>query len=60
MAFENFPQTEKTQSEVNAPKPSNNNMRNILTGALVAALLGTWGYIIYDKNNVKKNKLNIH
>ncbi|HRD56831.1 MAG TPA: hypothetical protein PK504_02220 [Ferruginibacter sp.] len=54
MAFENFPQTEKTQSEVNAPKPSNNNMRNILTGALVAALLGTWGYIIYDKNNVKE------
>ena len=35
-------------------KNSNGNMRGILTVTLVAALLGTWGYIIWDKNNVKE------
>ncbi|MFT3981045.1 MAG: hypothetical protein QM687_11280 [Ferruginibacter sp.] len=54
MAFENLPQAEKNQSEVNTNKTSKNSMRSILTGALVVALLGTWGYIIYDKNNVKE------
>ena len=34
----------------------NNNNRNILTGILIVALLGTWGYIIYDKNKTKQEK----
>ena len=55
MAFENFPQAEKPEQEaVNKPTPSKNNMRTLLTGLLVVALLGTWGYIIYDKNKTKE------
>jgi hypothetical protein len=52
MAFENFPQAEQPTKETLAtPK---NNMRNLLTVGLVLALLGTWGYIIYDKNKTKE------
>jgi len=55
MAFENFPQADKNASErVTTTTKTNNNMRTILTGVLVVALLGTWGYIIYDKNNNKE------
>lgn len=55
MAFENLPQAEKpNQGGFNKNTSSNNNMRTILTGALVVALLGTWGYIIYDKNQTKE------
>lgn len=53
MAFENFPSAD--QATVSAPPPApKNNWRNILTGFLVVALLGTWGYIIWDKNQQKK------
>ncbi|MEX1203310.1 MAG: hypothetical protein WEA59_08710 [Ferruginibacter sp.] len=52
MAFENFPQAEQpTQVTAAAPK---NNFRNTLTAVLVVALLGTWAYIIYDKNQTKE------
>lgn len=55
MAFENLPQAERpTQEGLNKSTSSNKNMRTILTGALVVALLGTWGYIIYDKNQSKE------
>ncbi len=54
MAFENFPQADKNAPERVTTNKSNNNMRTILTGVLVVALLGTWGYIIYDKNNNKE------
>jgi hypothetical protein len=57
MAFENLPQAEKPNQEgYNKSSSSNNNnhLRTILTGALVVALLGTWGYIIYDKNKTKE------
>lgn len=55
MAFENFPQAEKPEQEaVNKTTSSKNNMRTLLTGILVVALLGTWGYIIYDKNKTKE------
>jgi DNA repair exonuclease SbcCD ATPase subunit len=54
MAFENFPELD-SQKEMAAPaNDRNNNVRGILTGALVIALLGTWGYIIWDKNNTKE------
>ncbi|MEO6583884.1 MAG: hypothetical protein ABIO05_06145 [Ferruginibacter sp.] len=55
MAFENFPEPERTTSQtvVNTPA-KNNNLRTILTIALIVALLGTWGYIIWDKNNTKE------
>ncbi len=53
MAFENFPQADKPEHEPVRTTASRNNMRGILTGVLVVALLGTWGYIIYDKNKTK-------
>jgi len=53
MAFENFPSAEQTTVPAPPPAPKN-NWRNVLTGFLVIALLGTWGYIIWDKNQQKK------
>ena len=41
----------------NAPqrKPnSNRNTKNIVIGVLAAGLLGTWGYLLYDKNKAQK------
>lgn len=52
MAYENFPSAEQSTTPQFPQKK--NNMRNILTGGLIVALLGTWGYIIWDKNQVKK------
>ncbi len=55
MAFENFPEAEKpTTTTTTTSSTKKNNVRGILTGVLVAALLGTWGYIIWDKNNTKE------
>ena len=53
MAFENFPESEKTTVS-STPPPRKSNLGNILTGGLLVALLGTWGYIIWDKNQTKK------
>lgn len=33
------------------PAPQNRGNRNLLIGILAAALLGTWGYLLWDKNN---------
>ena len=52
MAFENFPTAE--QAPVAAPVPPKQDWRNYLTAGLVIALLGTWGYIIWLKNNSKE------
>lgn len=52
MAFENFPTADRSQQA--APTPPPGNWRNYLTGALIIALLGTWGYIIWDKNKTKE------
>lgn len=52
MAFENFPATERS-GEMATP-PENKGWRNYLTAGLVVALLGTWGYIIWDKNKTKE------
>ena len=55
MAFENYPETEQTTlTSAGVPPQKKNNFRAILTGGLVIALLGTWGYIIYDKNQTKQ------
>ncbi|MEO7316068.1 MAG: hypothetical protein ABIW47_12840 [Ginsengibacter sp.] len=51
MNYENFPEAEKTS---NIEVKKSNSGRNILTAALVILLLGTWGYIIYDKNNTRQ------
>lgn len=53
MAYENFPsETNAGQTPPKTTKP--NNLRGLLTGGLLIALLGTWGYIIYDKNKNKE------
>ena len=55
MSFENFP-TSSTPPVDPTPVKKTNDSRNIIIGVMVAALLGTWGYIIYDKNQVKQEK----
>ena len=55
MAYENFPSAETPKQAT--PPQKNNNMRNLLTGGLLLALLGTWGYIIYDKNQVHEKDI---
>ncbi len=53
MAFENFPTAEGGEQR-KTPAPSAANWKTLLTGVLLVALLGTWGYIIYDKNKAKE------
>jgi hypothetical protein len=53
MSYENFPDSEKSEDIV--VKKSNTG-RNILMAALVILLLGTWAYIIYDKNVTKQER----
>ena len=53
MNYENYPEK---NVEVEKTEIKNNTGRNVLTGILVAALLGTWGYIIYDRNQVKQKE----
>ena len=56
MAFENYPENDQTEirTTTDIPPKKSINMRTILVGALVVALLGTWGYVIYDKNKTKE------
>jgi hypothetical protein len=55
MAFENYPETGQTTTNTTVVSPKEkNNLRALLTGGLLVALLGTWGYIIYDKNKTKE------
>ncbi len=51
MAFENFPPAET--SPVIPPRQPKNDWRTLLSIALIIALLGTWGYIIWDKSKTK-------
>lgn len=52
MSFENFPAGDVPEQK---PEPkNNNNNRAIFTGALLVALLATWGYIIWDKNKTNQ------
>jgi hypothetical protein len=51
MSFENYPKPEQTSI---VSKEEKKGLNNLVIGGLVAALLGTWGYFIYDKNNVKE------
>lgn len=53
MEYQNFPERENTEEE-NAEPASRG--RNALTLVLIIALLGTWGYIIYDKNKTTRER----
>jgi hypothetical protein len=48
MTNTNYP----SATPANEPQPSQNkgNNKNLLIGLLVAGLLGTWGYLLWDKN----------
>jgi myosin heavy subunit len=52
MAFENFPTASGTTPE--PPQPPKTDWRFFTTIGLVILLLGTWGYIIWDKSKVKE------
>lgn len=56
MSYENFPESDSPMEEKPTKK---NNAKNILTGVLIVALLGTWGYIIFDKKNNRVEKENL-
>lgn len=48
MANTNYP---SATPQNQPPAPQNRGSRNLLIGILAAALLGTWGYLLWDKNN---------
>ncbi len=54
MAFENYPQADPPVVSSTPPSNKNKNLKNILLGVMVAALLGTWAYIIFDKNQTQE------
>ena len=49
MSYSNYPAAGGTQQT----QPSGDN-RKLIYGILIAMLVGTWGYIIYDKSNTKE------
>ena len=49
MAYSNYPTAGDTPNPQPEP-PKKNNRSTIISGVLVAALLLTWGYLLYDKN----------
>ena len=51
MSFENFPAGDVPPEK---PVAKKDNFATILTGILLVALLGTWGYIIWDKNKTNQ------
>lgn len=54
MANENTPLSSQHNTDPNG-KDGKNNAKNVITAALVIALLGTWGYIIFDKNKTREH-----
>ena len=46
MSYSNYPSSTSADQPAGAPKDN----RKLIYGILIAALVGTWGYIIYDKN----------
>ena len=53
MSYTNYPST-GTPTPAGQPNDSKDN-RKLIYGILIVALLGTWGYIIYDKNKTNEN-----
>lgn len=51
MSIENFPEKDPQD-----PVAKGSKGRNVLTIGLLVALLGTWGYIIYDNNKSQQEK----
>ncbi len=53
MANTNYPSASQEPASNTSSKPNGN--RNLITGLLVVALLGTWGYMLWSKNSGKEN-----
>jgi len=53
MSYTNYPST-GSSTPGGQPNDSKDN-RKLIYGVLIVALLGTWGYIIYDKNKTNDN-----
>jgi myosin heavy subunit len=51
MTYSNYPSATPGETPPSTPKKDN---RSIIYGLLIAALLGTWGYIIWDKSKTKE------
>lgn len=54
MAFENFPKADTPENNPVTVQPKRNRSLVIVTSILVAALLGTWGYILFNKNKTEE------
>ncbi len=50
MANTNYPSAENQPNQTRPVKAGNNNTKNILIGILAVGLLGTWAYLLKDKN----------
>ena len=55
MSFENFP-TANIPEQKPAPQKRKFNYNAILLGVLIAALAGTWAYMIWDKSQSNKQE----
>jgi len=53
MSYTNYPSAGNTPA--GQPNDSKKDNRKLIYGVLIVALLGTWGYIIYDKNKTNDN-----
>jgi len=53
MANTNYPSADSPQSE-RPVRTGNNTTKNIIIGVLAAGLLGTWAYLLWDKNDSNK------
>lgn len=58
MNNENYPSDENTAGELQENSRKSGN-RNLLIGFLVVALLGTWGYLIYNNNHHRQETENL-
>jgi hypothetical protein len=58
MSYSNYPSAERTPDQ-QPVKPAPKDNRKAIYAVLIVALLGTWGYIIYDKSksNQEMNQL---
>jgi cell division protein FtsB len=54
MANTNYPSAENSQTTTRVEKKTNNTTKNIIIGVLAVALLGTWAYFLYSKNESDK------
>lgn len=52
MSYSNYPSANPQESAPTTAKQKDN--RSIIYGLLIAALLGTWGYILWDKSKTKE------